>query len=694
VTAWVTRIRSSPRRSGVEALGQEGVGTAAGRAQPDGHGTGLRFAHRPRRPVGARNVTGRGWLAGAVAVIALGSVTIAVESGALGTSTPGNKPTRLLANLFVGAAGSCTRSPTQTAFTPATACSTFQAAYDRSSCGDVVGVLAGTYTGVQIVAKRSTSSCTSYVTFEPAGGVVTFNAPTGGPAPQAHPCDVCALELGDTDKTYGVGLNPPSWIAFNGGLEKDFHFGTPGVEGSGGAMGQIKVYAAYGAAPNQYVASDHVKLKNLVICDACPDPGGGTVEFDNATNFTLSDSQIGPICCGLDSSGTPGASPTELLIGPRAGFPNPDHGLIVGNMFLGATRCGTYNVASSCTSELWPTSALGPAPQNDCDTSCHADAVHDDGDSNTRYVDNVFRNSEAQGLFMEGATSGVESDMTFVGKEIDSLAACGICAPTQVVHGHWTIAFNTVYPSIGLADPDAGVAQVSTTAAAAFTQPSAGTTITVPVASSAGFASGQYVGTNDGSGRANSWLVTGVPDGGDITIENPAAACCNSRSGTSFASGTDLFLVWQAGAAVTEIGNLSGQGNADFNTNDSGCGEWAGLVVSYSYNRWINSGGSTFGRCGPGDLVSSRTWSQLVADSADWTSGDNTTNFDLNPVQGRRVEVVPAVLCDGYQTVDLHGTIRPTSGFCDAGADQQPPAPTTPARTTRRTARHGRGDVG
>jgi hypothetical protein len=598
-----------------------------------------------------------------------GGSSVVVESGKT-TSVPGS----LLANLFVGGQGSCKRSPSPVPYSAGNSCSTFQRAYNASSCGDVVGVEPETYTGIQIVSKKSGSSCSSYATFKPDNGIVTFNATMSDTpsAQQAHACSYCALELGDLQKGYNSGLDPPSWIAFDGGPNKDFHFGTPGVEGSGGVMGQIKLYASYGSPPSQYYASDHVKLTNLIVCNACPDPGSGTVEIDNATNFILSNSQIGPICCGLDHQGNPAGSPTELLIGPRSGFPNPSRGLIIGNVFLGETRCGKSDAATSCSPGFWPTSALGAAPQNNCDTSCHGDAVHDEGSTDTSYINNIFRNSQAQAIFLEGATSGIESNITLVGNEIDSLASCGICASTEVVRGQWTIAFNTVYPGLGFDDPDAGNAAVQSALTAGFTQPEVNSDVTVAVSSSSGFAAGQYFAVGDASDDIGYYKVVSVLDGTDVTLQNLGAG--GASPGTVFVTPAIAVIAWWPDASVAVVGNIAGQGNHDFSLNGSGCGEWSGITVTYSYNFWVNHD-RLDARCGVGDIVAHGTsFSQIVVHAPDWNSSlpDNDTNFDLKArlVGNTRLDFVPAAVCDSFTRTDLHGTLRPQTGFCYAGADE------------------------
>jgi hypothetical protein len=487
-----------------------------------------------------------------------------------------------MANLWVtrpgDAAGNCARQATPGAYGTSTSCATFQAAYNASSCGDQIGVESGVYVNVKILSNGS--SCSSNVTFFPVGGVVTFNADPS--------VSSAALTLGDASKCFGCGKNPPNHITFDGGPSKSFHFGTAGVQGSGGVMGQIKVYAAYGASMPDEVVADHITLMNLRVCNACPDPGNGTIELAATTNFTLSDNVIGPVCCGLDSNNNPSASPTELLIGNRDGFTVAADGLIEDNEFLGETRCGVADAATSCPQGLWPTSALGAPPQSNCNTSCHGDAVHDMGDNNTAYINNVFYDAQAQGIFLEAA-HGPISNMTLVGNMVDSLAACGICAASGTSYGHWVIAFNTTDAGIGFQE---------------------------------------------------------IPDGAGV--------------------------LWQPGFSADIVGNIGPQGNKGTNTDPNGCSDTT--YLHYSYNLWVNGGGSNFAPCGTGDVVPGWTaLSQIVVNSGDWNSSppDNSTNYDLRAATAA-ANLVPAVTCNSYTTSDLHATPRPSSGFCDAGAYQHP----------------------
>src|SRR4051812_47919622 len=65
------------------------------------------------------------------------------------------------ANLWVGASGSCARSSVPSGYSASTSCSSFQAAQNAASGGDVVLILDGTYGG-QTLSSGAKSSVVSY----------------------------------------------------------------------------------------------------------------------------------------------------------------------------------------------------------------------------------------------------------------------------------------------------------------------------------------------------------------------------------------------------------------------------------------------------------------------------------------------------------------------------------------------------
>ena len=209
------------------------------------------------------------------------------------------------------------------------------------------------------------------------------------------------------------------------GEQREFHFGVPGVDGQGGRFGQIKVFADYDTP----VYPSFITLTNLVVANAAPDPGGGTIEIASALHFTLSNSIVGPVCCGWRGSASDDVA--EMVIGNRLNMQVSDHVLVSGNVFQGEAHTASY----------WPAS-LGPIPQPD-DPGPHTDAVHAVGGSNLTFTNNKFYNSQTQALFFESIQGSV-TNVTVVGNYIDSLAGCGVCLNTGGGGGgNWLIAFNT-----------------------------------------------------------------------------------------------------------------------------------------------------------------------------------------------------------------------------------------------------------
>jgi len=301
-------------------------------------------------------------------------------------------------------------------------CATFQKAYNLSQCGDTIGVIAGTYNDVGLDANGS--NCSVQTVFQPVGGVVTIQASVNTGSHDS-------LAFGSACKCSSGP--PPNHITFDGGSSRDFHFGVPGVDGSGGRFGQIKLYADY----DDDVYPSNITLTNLIVANGAPDEGNGTIELTSAQNFTLSNSIVGPICCGL-VNGQDSASPAELLIGSRAGLQVSNHVNIDNNVFLGETHLpGQY----------WP-AVLGPAPQGTCN-SCHTDAVHVVAGNDLNFYDNKFYNSQTQALFFESIQNPV-TNVTIVGNYIDSLAGCGVCLNAgDGGGGKWLVAFNTSNAGLG-----------------------------------------------------------------------------------------------------------------------------------------------------------------------------------------------------------------------------------------------------
>src|SRR5262249_21957504 len=77
-----------------------------------------------------------------------------------------------VASLWVDASGggSCVRSASAVAYSHASACKSFQAAYSAASCGDTVGVVAGSYPSQSISSGSKSCSQSSQVLFTPVPG--------------------------------------------------------------------------------------------------------------------------------------------------------------------------------------------------------------------------------------------------------------------------------------------------------------------------------------------------------------------------------------------------------------------------------------------------------------------------------------------------------------------------------------------
>lgn len=142
-------------------------------------------------------------------------------------------------NLWVGAAGTCTRSGTLVAYNAATSCSSFQAAQTAASGGDTVMVLNGTY-GAQNLTTGGKGSTVSYVAQTTGsviigGGGLTINIDkvhflgiTGGAASlgtNRAGLDIEALtNTAFTDVVMNCGGNQASWSGL--GWKNVFAAGT------------------------------------------------------------------------------------------------------------------------------------------------------------------------------------------------------------------------------------------------------------------------------------------------------------------------------------------------------------------------------------------------------------------------------------------------------------------------------------
>jgi hypothetical protein len=364
--------------------------------------------------------------------------------GGTGTSTTsftvgngGGGGGSLKANVWVtkpgDTVGSCTRQATRAPYSASISCGNGQSwnqAYKAAQPGDVVGIPPGTYSDLEIDADAGKGTTGPNVTFEP-DGLVTIVAVKGDSWSPGT-----ALALGGGCKC--AAHPPPNHVVIDGGANKNFHFGTPGVMGQGGQFGQVKLYSDFDTP----TYADHITLTNLVVAAGAPDPGGGTIEMGSAQNVTVDHNIVGPVCCGLLANGQDGSSPTELMIGMRPGYAPSTNVTVSSNLFQGEARFG---------SKYWPTS-LGPPPQGDCN-SCHTDAAHILGGKNLWITNNEFYNSQTQVLFFD-ETQGSFTNVTVVGNYLDSLGSCSFCISASATHGNFLIAFNTANAGVGFSGTD------------------------------------------------------------------------------------------------------------------------------------------------------------------------------------------------------------------------------------------------
>jgi hypothetical protein len=489
--------------------------------------------------------------------------------------------TPVLGNVFVGAAGSCSRSAAAVGYSAASSCGSFQAACDAAAGGDTVGVEPGSYPNV-VIGNCGNGGSGPAITFRPDNGVVTFLGSTSNDT---------ALQLGPVTGGTKTPV-PPHWLTFDGGAGKDFH------TGSGTLPGHVYI----GSSGPPQAAADHITIANFVVCDKCPDPGGDAdLQVTADTNVTIAANQIGPACCGntceptCGSSTTPNGSPTLIIAG--GGQEGDARNItITGNTL--------YGVTDNAGGE-WSTSALGPPPQNACTNNdyCHDDCAHfNSGLVNLVVTDNAMYNCYAQGIFIEddegdGIVNGVTIENNYVDSPSAAIGALLNAAPDTGAQGTWIFAFNTTSSGIGM-----------------------------------------------------------------------------SRTGTG------------PGFSLAVIGNYGNHSFQDDGGNDMGCG-WKPQngTLTIDYNAWHGAGPGSR-RCGANDA--SPGSALRVVDAGDWGQNDLGTNFDLSGTS-IAIDRVPAQVCRSYVTADIHGNPRPTTGSCDAGADQGSVL-TNPMRTPPRPKRSAR----
>ena len=192
--------------------------------------------------------------------------------------------------------------------------------------------------------------------------------------------------------------------------------------------------ATFGANVNLYVLANRINLGQKV--DGTP-AGALFYTGDGAglQGLHFNGNEVIGTCCGLTTAN----SPEGIRIGkPSGGAPNATGVQIDGNTFQYVLRNTAY----------WPTALLGPAPDSSClVSSCHADAIHVWGLSDSEINGNKILNSEVQGIFVEDTASSVNSNLTILNNEI---AVVGGSAAMNLkgISGNWKIAFNSTANNI------------------------------------------------------------------------------------------------------------------------------------------------------------------------------------------------------------------------------------------------------
>jgi hypothetical protein len=280
-------------------------------------------------------------------------------------------------NLFLSAgAGSCTRSATlvdwDDSAAPDARCGTLQTAYEASTTGDLILVKddGGSFAG-ETLTRASESQSGPMRTFREAAGE-TWTI-TG------------SLTMG-TDNGQETG-NPPSYVTYDG------------MTISNGSVSCI-----WGAG-----TTTDITITNATIKDTSS--GGDLVSCGDTTNFTLTDSTLGPLCCagvgigmGKSNGGSPGN--TNHLYQDLTIYGLWDTCLGVGGADAWPTE---YGSCSGTGFGDWVAGGMvGDEPRHidgiqlvDCD-SCTVDRV------------SIFRllGASSQGLFVHSNNGGTFANLT------------------------------------------------------------------------------------------------------------------------------------------------------------------------------------------------------------------------------------------------------------------------------------------
>jgi hypothetical protein len=311
--------------------------------------------------------------------------------------SPSPSPGAGLANLWVGASGTCARSASPVAYSAATSCGTFDAAYHAAVMNDTVDVKCGTYPGwtFSLDSKKT-------------GGTVTFQPESTG----------CVTVNG----LVSFGANA-SYITIHG-----FTINNPNV-----------TIANVTSGVNRNVTIDG----NLL--NVGQKTNGYTVGlYTNIDGWRITNNTIGPTCCGYNAGGTSGNSPVGINIGkPSTTAPNANNVTISNNLIQYVMRDTQY----------WPTSQFGPAPDQTCTNArgCHIDGIHIWGLTNSTISYNRLYGVECQGIFLEPTNGSLNSNVNIIGNAIsDVVGGCsnkGIYVnangSTTTTSGTWNIAFNS-----------------------------------------------------------------------------------------------------------------------------------------------------------------------------------------------------------------------------------------------------------
>jgi hypothetical protein len=280
------------------------------------------------------------------------------------------------ANLWLSAgAGSCTRSASpvnwDASSSPDARCGSMQEAYDASTTGDLILVSDdGGAFGVQTIVRNAESQAGPVRTFREASGETwTIN---GG------------LALG-TDNGLESG-NPPNYVTYDGFTLNGSFF---------------CVWAA-GAA------STDTTIQNATITDTSS--ASDLVSCGDTTNFTLTDSTIGPSCCtgvgiGMGKSNTTSPGNTNHLYQDLTIFGLWDSCVGAGGADAWPTE---YGSCSGTGYGDWAGGGGGDEPRHidgiqlvDCD-NCTVDRV------------SIFRllGASSQGLFVHANNNGTFANLT------------------------------------------------------------------------------------------------------------------------------------------------------------------------------------------------------------------------------------------------------------------------------------------